>query len=308
MKKHGFKKCAAAAASVALAAVLAGCGAQPAPGGGSVAADAAGAILLSINPEIELEYDAAGNVTEVEAKNDDGREVVADTKKYEGRPVAEVASELVADIHAHGFFDNKVDGHDKNILLKLEPGSGVPDGGFLQGIEAAVEQSASGFGLGSNAITVAGDMLDEQGLIGLDAAKDIAMAQLGIPTATFADHDYELDDGVYELKFFADGVEYEYEVDGLTGKVLEADIENNDDWDDKDSWDDMVEDECDLDDDLDDADDADDADDNADDATDDANDPDDADDDPDGVTDDADDDTDDTDDIDDPDDDVEDDD
>lgn len=81
-----------------------GCGAKPATKDiKAVAGNAAvGSVLLSINPEIELEYNKAGLITEVEAKNDDGREVVADTKKYEGRSVSEVAAELVADIHAHG--------------------------------------------------------------------------------------------------------------------------------------------------------------------------------------------------------------
>ena len=39
------------------------------------------------------------------------------------------------------------------------------------------------------------------------------------------------------MEFSANGVEYEYEVDARSGKVLEADIDGNDDWDDRDDWD-----------------------------------------------------------------------
>ena len=100
----------------------------------AVAGNAAvGSVLLSMNPEIELEYNKAGLITEVEAKNDDGREVVADTKKYEGRSVSEVAAELVADIHAHGFFDKKVDGHDKNIVPQARARLRRSLGGLPQG-------------------------------------------------------------------------------------------------------------------------------------------------------------------------------
>ena len=39
--------------------------------------------------------------------------------------------------------------------------------------------------------------------------------------ADFTEREYELDDGVYELEFTANGVEYEYEVNAFNGKVLE---------------------------------------------------------------------------------------
>ena len=110
------------------------------------------------------------------------------------------------------------------------------------------------------------DRLDDAGLNGIDAAKEIVLGQLGIDSATakFNDHEYELDDGVYELEFVAGGVEYDYEVDARTGKVLEADFERNDDWDDRELWDD----DDDADDWADDADDRDDWDDHDDDVDD----------------------------------------
>ena len=37
--------------------------------------------------------------------------------------------------------------------------------------------------------------------------------------------DYDLDDGEYEMEFVLDGVAYEYEVNAVTGKVAEMDIE-----------------------------------------------------------------------------------
>lgn len=77
--------------------------------------------------------------------------------------------------------------------------------------------------------------------LSLEKAKELVLAQLGLTTATFCDHEYDLEDGVYEFEFIVDGVKYEYEVDANTGEVLEADIEGNDDWNDRDDWDDWNE-------------------------------------------------------------------
>ena len=60
----------------------------------------------------------------------------------------------------------------------------------------------------------------------------------------FVQKDYDIDDGTYEIEFVLDGVEYEYEVNASTGKVLEVDRERhnaNDDWGDDindDDWND----------------------------------------------------------------------
>ena len=77
--------------------------------------------------------------------------------------------------------------------------------------------------------------------LSLEKAKELVLAQLGLTTATFCDHEYDLEDGVYEFEFIVDGVKYEYEVDANTGEVREADIEGNDDWNDRDDWDDWNE-------------------------------------------------------------------
>lgn len=241
MKKMNWKKFLTLTASTALAlALLAGCGAQPAEQA-SAENGTVGTVLLSVNPEIEVEYDKNGMVLEIEGVNEDGKTVVKDVKDYQGKDCRTVVSELVRDIYDDGYFEGTVDGHVKNIVLKLEEGSVYVSDEFLQDVADGVRETVQECGVGAKAMTVSEGDLDGAGHIGQNKAKELVLAQLGLESASFRDHEYELDDGVYEFEFTAGGVEYEYEVDAHTGKVLEADIDGNDDWDNHDDWDDEKE-------------------------------------------------------------------
>ena len=103
MKKSNLKYAVIAAAASALL-IFSGCGeAAEAPAGASPAAAAAqeeraGALLLSVNPAIEMEYDTAGDVLTLTGLNDDARSVLTGYDSYYGRPVSDVAAELVGEI------------------------------------------------------------------------------------------------------------------------------------------------------------------------------------------------------------------
>ena len=241
MKKMNLKKSLTLTVSAALVlSLLAGCGAKPTEQA-SIKNKAAGTVLLSVNPEIEVEYDKNGRVLEVEGLNDDGKTVTKDVQDYQGKNCREVVSELVREIYDDGYFEGTVDGHTKNIVLKLEEGSVYVSDEFLQDVADGVRETVQECGVGAKVMTVSEGDLDGSGRIGQNKAKELVLAQLGLESASFRDHEYELDDGVYEFEFTAGGVEYEYEVDARTGKVLKADIDGNDDWDDRDDWDDQNE-------------------------------------------------------------------
>lgn len=244
-----------------------------------------GKILLSVNPEIEIEYDKKGKVIGVRGVNDDGREVLSGYTGYVGKSVEAVTEELVDRINRAGYFDDDFNGHDKNLVVKVEKGSKNLGKKVAKKVAEEANKVMTTSGVNSSAIVVDFDDLDENGVINTTKAKELALTQLGLSEAQFATTEYELDDGIYEFKFTSDGYEYEYEVDAVTGKVLEADRERNDDWydiDNDDFGDDIydLDDDEDLDDDrYDDYDDLDDDDDDFDDYDDDDSDDDDDDDD-----------------------------
>lgn len=62
--------------------------------------------------------------------------------------------------------------------------------------------------------------------ISLDEAKAIALAHAGVAAdvARFEDREFDIDDrkAVYEMEFHANGIEYEYKVDAISGEILKS--------------------------------------------------------------------------------------
>ncbi len=196
--------------------------------GGTVA----GTVLLSVNPEIEMDYDDVGNVVALTGRNQEAQTLLASYTGYEGRPCTQVVGELVDEINALGYFDATVGGHEKNIILKLERGSAYPSEQFLNELAEAVRLVVETDQIGSQAVTLDQDDYDDaygdKGYINASAAQSILSTQLGRDDLQFVEKEYDLDDGEYEVEFVLDGVEYEYEVNAYTGKVTEMDAEFQD--------------------------------------------------------------------------------
>lgn len=62
------------------------------------------------------------------------------------------------------------------------------------------------------------------GFVTREAAEETALRYLGITTEDYQTVKYELDDGEYEFEFRGPGMEYECDVDALTGVVVHAEI------------------------------------------------------------------------------------
>ncbi len=215
--------------AVALTVLLTGC-AEPE---GAALRDT-GTLTLSVNPEIQIEYDEAGRVLALTGRNEDGKGIVEVYTDYIGKDCDEVLQDLIVEIHQAGFFVDGVDGNEKNIVLQLEPGSVLPDDDFLEEMCASTQAAVQGLDLSSGIVTIDSGDYDPayaQGgqpspYITLEKAQEIALAQANVPAAeaVFDDRDFDHDDGIpiFELEFAANGNEYEYDVHAVTGKVVRA--------------------------------------------------------------------------------------
>ena len=145
------KKLLSAVASMACMSVLllSGCGTDPSNG---AALSESGTLILSVNPEIEITYDSEGKVTALTGVNEDGEAIVAAYPDYVGKECDVVLQDLIIEINEAGYFTEEVDGHKKNIVLQLEPGSILPEDDFLANMSASTQQAVSDLSLGSHHI------------------------------------------------------------------------------------------------------------------------------------------------------------
>lgn len=234
MKKKFNAKVFSLACMAALSlALLTGCGTtdteETAAAGFSGESQTAGTLLLSVNPEIEVTYDDQGNVTALTAMNQEGEAILASYTDFEGKSCKVVVSELVAAINQAGYFDITIDGHEKNIVLKVERGSRYPSDDFLTELTAAIQALVEADKIGSRTVLLDEDDYDDvygdKGYISAEAAQNLLAAQLERDDLQFVEKEYDLDDGDYEVEFVLDGVEYEYEVNAVTGKVTEVEVD-----------------------------------------------------------------------------------
>ncbi|HHW94427.1 MAG TPA: hypothetical protein GX736_00620 [Mogibacterium sp.] len=118
---------AIAMALVISLALLVGCGKNDSTSQGGV-------LVLSVNPEIAVEYDENGLVTGVTARNDDAKAIVDSCEDLVGKETRVAVTTLVEKIGDAGFFVEEIEGEGRKISIEIEEGSSVPNDTFLKDI------------------------------------------------------------------------------------------------------------------------------------------------------------------------------
>ena len=93
-----------------------------------------GTLILRVNPEFAIHYDADGVVVGVEALNADAENMGLDLSSLEGQECRTAVSTLIARINEAGYFVEEVEGEGNTIDLEVEDGSSLPANDFLKNI------------------------------------------------------------------------------------------------------------------------------------------------------------------------------
>lgn len=199
-----------------------------------------GFILLNINPEIRIGFNADGNVTTVTAENKDGEALIESFTGYEGKSCKEVIDSLLVLVKDAGYLVDDIDGENKVVVIQLEAGCKAPKEGFMEELQSNAKNNVKDLEVKPEFIKI--DDRDYDGkyatevnpseFITLEKAVEIALAYSGVwaEDAVFEEKEYDIDDGTpyYELEFTANGFEFECEVNALNGKVVEFSKEKAD--------------------------------------------------------------------------------
>ena len=136
MKKTNF--------TVALALVLTlclvvGCSKTPAKTDGGEKLATGGVLVLSVNPKIAVQYDDNGNVTAVDARNEDAKAIVESCEDLVGKEAREAVKKLVAAIGEAGYFVEEIEGERRQITIEIEEGSKLPNDAFIKDIVSDIK-------------------------------------------------------------------------------------------------------------------------------------------------------------------------
>ncbi len=93
-----------------------------------------GTLILRVNPEFAIHYDANGVVVGAEAQNADAKNMGVDLSSLEGQECRAAVSTLIARINEAGYFVEDVEGEGNTIDLEVENGSSLPANDFLKNI------------------------------------------------------------------------------------------------------------------------------------------------------------------------------
>lgn len=94
-----------------------------------------GTLILRVNPEFAIHYDAQGKVVGVDELNDDARAMALDLASYEGQECRAAVSALIAKIKDAGYIVEEVENEGGNTInLEVEDGSALPASDFLRNI------------------------------------------------------------------------------------------------------------------------------------------------------------------------------
>ena len=98
-----------------------------------------GILVISVNPEIAVEYDNSGIVTGITARNNEALTIINNCQGLIGIKTKDAVNKLVTAIGEAGYFVEEVSGQTRQITIEIEAGSSLPYDGFMDEVVEEVK-------------------------------------------------------------------------------------------------------------------------------------------------------------------------
>lgn len=154
-----------------------------------------GVLVLSVNPEIAVEYDENALVTAVTARNDDAIEIIDVCSGLIGKEARQVVTELVSAIGEAGYFVEEIEGERRQITLEIESGSKLPHDDFLDEVVSDIRDCVNRndwdvpMGVENDSDYGLTDYSDSDYALGNDAVTDYSDSDYGENNEAVTDYD-----------------------------------------------------------------------------------------------------------------------
>lgn len=218
-----FKRILAVLLGVAMLVCFAGCNNEPnAPDTNDIGVatqnpqvpDTAGMLLLSMNAEVKIYYDAGGLVMHVEAANELGQELLAACNIPKRVTCNTAVSTLVSAALKNAMSSGNA------LLIKQALGSASPSAKFLEDILLNAEAAAPNIAV----VLAEAASLSAEGYLAPDTVKTVFLKSTGLEEAAIK-MDETITDGLYYISLTRDGITEEYTVDADTGSMTRMESE-----------------------------------------------------------------------------------
>lgn len=198
--------------------------------------EAVSTIVMTINPEVKLELNRKGEVLSLSGINADGMTLVGDYD-FEDKDKITALDELIDRAIEMGYLTEggtitfTVDSRDDDLLPTYRQELMTEIANYLKGrihVQITViGETPTSTNDNSSSNPPATSHPEDPVYIGTDRAKEIALAHATVENATFNSVELDTENGVmiYELDFVANGIEYEYEINALTGEIIKHQAE-----------------------------------------------------------------------------------
>ena len=176
--------------------------------------DIAGSVLINAGAVVEIMYNSAGTVLQIEGIGKDGLTVAPSLQNCSGMSCANAAYEVIIKCADNKYLPTNA----QTVLVKFVKDSVIPHDNFITDVASKAQEALPNIPI----TQVRSEDLDSRGYIGADKIKDLLELYLASPVVPTFEGSLKPANGVYFLCANIDNTLSYYTVNAVTGEIADC--------------------------------------------------------------------------------------